>query len=1197
MAAAVISAAALMSAGENPQSGKKDFTAQADSVLRMMTLEEKVGQMNQYAGSKATGPRTVDTTIMTQIAQGRVGSILNVVGAANTRKYQEQAMKSRLHIPLLFGQDVIHGLYTTFPVPIAEAASFDMEMIEKSARWAATEASAAGIHWTFAPMVDISRDPRWGRVMEGAGEDPWLGAEVAKARVSGFQGNDLYALNTVMACCKHFGGYGAVTAGKDYNSVDMSLGNFANYYMLPYKAACDAGAATFMNAFNDFFSIPCTANEFLMRTLLRNTWGFDGFVVSDWGSVGETVKHRYAYDRADAAEKCVEAGCDMDMESRCYIDNLAALVRSGKVKESVVDDAVRKILVKKFELGLFEDPFRYCDEEREEEFTVNKETAADALKMAERSIVLLKNDGNVLPFGQEVKSVALIGALGDSRKNQSGFWAAKPVREKYVTLLDALKSRGLEVNYAEAYDEKSLEVKDRDAAIKVAEKSEVVIVCVGEFANQSGEAKSKADININQSQQDLVKTLSSLGKPVVTLVMGGRPQIFNDIRTASPAILCTWWLGTQAGNAICNVLWGDYNPSARLPMTFPKHVGQIPIFYNYKSTGRPGTPAKNYSSSYLDMDYIPAYPFGYGLSYTTFGYSNLEVSPENGFAEVSVDVTNNGSRDGEEVVMLYIRDEVASVTRPIKELKGFRKISLKAGETKTVKFELSEKELGFYDNDLNFVVEPGDFTVMTGPVGGKELSAVFTLMPSVEQKSKVESVLEVMDVQTGERHVVKEFPYQVEAPNWTADGRWLVYNSKGRLYKISPDGSEPVMIETGFADRCNNDHVLSSDGKYVGISHATATDRKSRVYKVPFDGGAPELITENAPSYLHGWSPDMKRMAYCADRNGNYDVYTISSKGGRETRLTMAEGLDDGPEYSPDGKHIWFNSVRTGLMQVWRMDADGRNQTQMSFHEDRNSWFPHVSPDGKNIVYIAYRKGDVDPGAHPANKNVELYLMPSEGGPPKLLASLFGGQGTINVNSWSPDSRKIAFVSYRVKADFVNTENIGNCKLPGMASYDIGHGEYVLTGSGNNMWAKSDDFRYVWKEQSGDFRISFDLKFDGEGTVAHRKMGILLRADDSADSPCVYVAVHGDGLTALQYRKVKGGITESIVTEVKGPSKIEFVRQGNRFIMKAGNGILPEKPSAELELDFPEKCMMGFYICSHSNNVEETARFSNVVLK
>ena len=717
------------SSGSNPKylDASQSIEVRVNDLMQRMTLEEKVGQMNQYAVERATGPRTVDTTIMTQIAQGRVGSVLNTTGAEKTRVYQEQAMKSRLKIPLIMGYDVIHGLYTTFPIPLAEAASFDLDMIHTSARWAATEASAAGLHWTFAPMVDISHDPRWGRVMEGAGEDPWLGAEIARARVTGFQGDNLHDLNTVMACCKHFGGYGGAIAGKDYNTVDMSRGYFANYYMLPYKAACEAGAATFMSAFSDFDNVPCTASNFLLHKLLRNAWGFTGFVVSDWRSVGETVKHRYASDEKDAAMKCAVAGCDMDMESRCYIDYLVELVRTQKVAESVIDDAVSRILTKKFELGLFDDPFRYCDPEREKSATVSEAAVKDALRMAERSIVLLKNEGNLLPLDKNIRTVALIGALGDSRQDQSGFWAGKPVREKYVTLREALVQQGFTVNYEPAYDLATLKVTDVEKSIEAAQKSDVVIICAGEKAAHSGEAKSKADINIDESQQQLVKALAGTGKPVVTLIMGGRPQIFNTIRESSPAILCTWWLGIQAGPAICNVLRGDYNPSARLPMTFPKHLGQIPIFYNYKSTGRPGSAAKEYASSYIDMDYLPAYPFGYGLSYTQFIYSDLTVTPKGRFADVSVNVRNSGNRDGEEVVMLYIRDEVASFTRPIKELKGFRKITLKAGEEQKVVFELTEKELGFYNNDAQYIVEPGDFTLMTGPCGGEMLTALFTL--------------------------------------------------------------------------------------------------------------------------------------------------------------------------------------------------------------------------------------------------------------------------------------------------------------------------------------------------------------------------------------------------------------------------------------------------------------------------------------
>ena len=461
------------------------------------------------------------------------------------------------------------------------------------------------------------------------------------------------------------------------------------------------------------------------------------------------------------------------------------------------------------------------------------------------------------------------------------------------------------------------------------------------------------------------------------------------------------------------------------------------------------------------------------------------------------------------------------------------------------------------------------------------------------------SILEIIDVKTGDRTVVKEFPFIMEAPNWTPDGKWLVFNSKGKLFKISPDTpGEPQEINTDFATACNNDHVLSWDGKQIALSHSTKEDRKSRTYTVPLDGGTPALITETGPSYTHGWSPDGKTIAFCGERNGNYDVYVIPAKGGAEKRLTNAEGLDDGPEYSPNGKYIWFNSVRTGLMQVWRMKADGSEQTQMTFDETRNSWFPHVSPDGKQVVFICYYKGDLKPGEHLPNKNVELRIMPAAGGESRLLAKLFGGQGTINVNSWAPDSKRLAFVSYREDKNvqvFKNTGDIGNCALAGKTEYDPATGQYTLTGSGANMWGKVDAFQYAWAEQQGDFTLTADIAFEGAGAIAHRKIGIRLSESLEPNAKCVYVAIHGSGLTALQYREATDSITKSIVSENESPTRIQLSRKGNVFTMKTWKGDqIPEKADAELTMDMPDKCFLGFYICAHSNSVLETAHFSNV---
>ena len=685
-------------------------------LMKKMTLEEKVGQLSQCSGGFATGPDNTRISRTEDISKGLIGSLLNVSGAANTRKYQEAAMKSRLQIPLLFGLDVIHGYRTGFPLPLAEAASFDLDAIERGSRCAAKEAAAAGLHWTFAPMVDISWDARWGRVMEGAGEDPYYGSLVAKARVHGLQGDDLSKENTILSCIKHFAGYGAAIAGKDYNSVDMSMGQFVNFYMPPYKAGAEAGAATFMSAFNDFNNEPSTGSTFLLRELLKNQWGFKGFVVSDWGSVGEMMNHRYAKDdEKEAAYKGIKAGLDMEMVSECYSKNLVSLVKEGKVSIKLVDDAVRRILEQKYKLGLFDDPFRYCDEERERTVIGSQESRKEACYVSERSIVLLKNENSVLPLSSSIKKVALIGALSKSQKDMCGAWSCAEVG-KVVTLYEAMEKRGVDINYNDGYDLKTNKIVNLDQTLAAARQSDVVIVAMGEQAWESGEMRSKGDISIAAEQQRLVSELVKTGKPVVVLMMCGRPVIFNEVRREAPAILCTWWLGSEAGNAICNVLWGDYNPSGKLPMTFPQHNGQIPLYYQYKSTGRP-TALGGWCAKYIDIPTEPAYPFGYGLSYTTFNYSDVKLLPGDGkgtYTRVAVTVTNTGKCEGEEVVQLYVRDEVASITRPIKELKGFEKIKLSPGESKTVTFDVKDEQLGFYNNQMKFIVEKGDFTLMVG---------------------------------------------------------------------------------------------------------------------------------------------------------------------------------------------------------------------------------------------------------------------------------------------------------------------------------------------------------------------------------------------------------------------------------------------------------------------------------------------------
>lgn len=686
------------------------------SLMKKMTLDEKIGQLYQCSGGgDITGPNKERIPRIEQISQGFLGSMLNIQGINEIRKFQEAAMKSRLKIPLVFGLDVLHGYRTGFPIPLAEAASFDLKAIEEAARCSATEAASEGINWTFAPMVDISWDARWGRVMEGAGEDPFYGALVAKARVKGLQGDDLSATNTIMACVKHFAAYGAPIAGKEYNSVDMSLGHFANFYMLPYKAAVEAGAATVMGAFNDFNNVPSSSNHFLLRKLLKEEWGFKGFVVSDMNSIREIINHRYAKDEKDTAAKALNAGMDMEMVSTCYLKYLKELIKEGKVRESTLNDAVRRILEKKYELGLFDDPYKYCNSERARQVLNSAPMRESTRRIAERSIVLLKNEGALLPLSKETKKIALVGALAKSKSDMRGGWSGAD-ENKVVTLYEALENRGCTINYCDGYGLERNKIVNLDQTLTAARQSDIVIVAMGERAGDTGELSSKGDISIPAEQQKLVTELIKTGKPVVVLMMCGRPVIFNEIRQNAPAILCTWWLGSEAGNAICNVLWGDYNPSGKLPMTFPQHNGQIPLYYQYKSTGRP-TALGGWCSKYKDIPTEPAYPFGYGLSYTTFTYSDIKLLPGNDkdiHTRIAVTMTNTGKYTGEEVVQLYIRDEVASITRPIKELKGFEKIELKAGESKTVTFDIKDQQLGFYDNEMKFIVEKGDFTLMIG---------------------------------------------------------------------------------------------------------------------------------------------------------------------------------------------------------------------------------------------------------------------------------------------------------------------------------------------------------------------------------------------------------------------------------------------------------------------------------------------------
>lgn len=708
-------------------SQQKAIDQKVDALLKRMTLEEKIGQLNQYTGDNAaTGPVTINPNKQSEIKAGLIGSMLNVLGTQHTRQYQELAMQSRLKIPLLFGQDVIHGYKTTFPLPLAEAASWDLDAMELSARIAATEASASGIHWTFAPMVDISRDPRWGRVMEGAGEDTYLGSKIAYARVKGFQGK-LGDLNSVMACVKHFAAYGAAVGGRDYNSVDMSERMLWETYLPPFKAALDAGAATFMNSFNDLNGIPATGNKYLQRDILKGKWNFKGFVVSDWGSIGEMINHGYVKDSKEAALAAITAGSDMDMESNAYRYNLAQLVKEKKVPIALIDDAVKRILHKKFELGLFEDPYKYSNPEREQAALNNPEHRKAAREIAAKSIVLLKNEKSVLPISKQTKTIAFIGPLVKERKQNMGFWSVELPEVDYdkhvISQWEGLQNKV--GNTAKLLYAKGCEIegdnKDGFAeAIAVANQADVVILSIGERRDMSGEAKSRSNLRLPGVQEDLIKAIQATGKPVVVLINAGRPLVFNWTADNVPAILYTWWLGSEAGNAIADVLFGDYNPSGKLPMSFPREEGQIPIYYNHFNTGRPAKNENetNYVSAYIDLKNSPKFPFGYGLSFTTFEYSNLKLSKNKIKSTekitVSLKVTNSGKVAGEEVVQLYLRDKVGSVVRPIIELKDFQKIKLNAGETKTVQFTIDKEKLSFYNANLKWIAEPGDFDVMIG---------------------------------------------------------------------------------------------------------------------------------------------------------------------------------------------------------------------------------------------------------------------------------------------------------------------------------------------------------------------------------------------------------------------------------------------------------------------------------------------------
>lgn len=711
-----------------------------ESLLLRMTLDEKIGQLTQFSNvGDTTGPLPDDEAQrrkMELVKAGVVGSMLNVVGVEEARIVQDYAVKnSRLGIPVIFGFDVIHGHKTSFPIPLGEAASWDLELIEESARVSAVEAAAQGLNWTFAPMVDITRDPRWGRVMEGAGEDPYLGSEIAVARVRGFQGDDLSRPDTIVATVKHFAGYGFSEAGRDYNTVDFSSTTLFNVVLPPFRAAIErANARTVMNAFNIVNGIPSTGNAYLQREILKGEWGFDGFVVSDWASGLEMINHGFAADERDAARLSILAGSDMDMESYIYLDHLKDLVESGDVPVGMIDDAVGRILNVKFETGLFDDPYRYLDEAREAETLLAPEHIATARRVAERSIVLLKNDNGLLPLKRGEK-IALIGALASDKDSPIGNWRAMSEQDSAVSVVEAFEAAGLDFTYAQGA---ALEIgsagfanpvivntDDRSGfgeAVAAAQAADKVVIVLGEDGRQSGEGRSRTQLGFPGVQQELLEAVHAVNPNTVLVVMSGRPLVLTWADGNIPAIVQAWHLGSESGHALTNVLTGTYNPSGKLPMSFPRSVGQVPVYYNHFNTGRPDETPEVFWSHFSDEQNTPLYPFGYGLSYTSFAYSDLSARPVGDVIEVEVAVENVGDVAGEEVVQLYIRDRVASVVRPVRELKGFRKVMLEPGERAVVQFTLGSAELGFYDGAGNFLVEPGEFDLFAGGASTADLT-------------------------------------------------------------------------------------------------------------------------------------------------------------------------------------------------------------------------------------------------------------------------------------------------------------------------------------------------------------------------------------------------------------------------------------------------------------------------------------------
>ncbi|WOD44941.1 beta-glucosidase BglX [Hwangdonia lutea] len=728
-----------------------------DSVLALMQINEKIGQLVQYSGKwNATGPSSTkgDQHKFEKLKKGEVGSMLNITSVASIRETQKIVMEhSRLKIPLIFAYDVIHGYKTIFPIPLGETASWDLGIMKQSAAIAAKESAASGLNWTFAPMIDVSRDARWGRVMEGAGEDPYLNAVVGVARIEGFQGDDLSDIYTIAACAKHFAGYGFGEAGRDYNTVNVGANELHNTILPPFKAAAEAGAATFMNAFNDIDGIPATGHKILQRDILKGAWNWNGLVVSDWGSIGEMRAHGYAEDKKHAAEIALNAGSDMDMESYAYEAHLETLLSENKISINQIDDAVKRVLRLKFELGLFDDPYKYCNEQREKDNVYSKENLAIARDVAKKSIVLLKNENNVLPLSKQIRSIAVIGPLADDKDSPLGNWRAKGEYNSAVSLLEGIKNavgENTKIHYAKGVDltiptiepganQFLLPLKFNTTddsgitkAVEAAKKSDVVLLAIGENAYQTGEGRSQTNIGFLGLQNELLEAVYKVNKNIVIVLMNGRPMDLSRASEIAPSILECWHLGSESGNAIADVVFGDYNPSGKLPVSFPHNVGQEPLYYNQKNTGRPYSNKHVTFSGYRDAPKKALYPFGFGLSYTTFSYDNLQLDKTEIKAsddiKASVNVTNTGNRAGEEVVQLYIRDLVGSFVRPVKELKGFEKVMLKGGETKTINFTINAKMLQFYTANNKWEVEPGKFNVWVGGDSTTSLKKSFSVI-------------------------------------------------------------------------------------------------------------------------------------------------------------------------------------------------------------------------------------------------------------------------------------------------------------------------------------------------------------------------------------------------------------------------------------------------------------------------------------